>query len=279
MKKIRYDHLRKMSSFFFRKESRLRSRIPEIVVLLVLGIIFLPHSSPALISPRAAGMGNTFISVADDHYTVFYNPAGIFSLAEGRIYLQYGESSEINSYGISYIFSPAEKIRVATSFFREKETQDIVLTYAGLISGFNWGANVRFSTLGPQYSVAWDLGFLYRWGPHQQFGILISDLSNTVVYDSLQVIPQQRKLGFCFPVSDTFLFSVDWDEKEGFISWGVEQYLSSYIFRFGYCRGDFTCGLGFHLGPLDADYAYLTRIVERGIVKENVHLLGLTLHF
>jgi len=257
----------------------MKNRVIKFMILIGTGVMLLPLSSLALNSPRAAGMGNTFLAIADDHYTVFYNPAGVFQLTEGRIFLQYNFPLQISAYGISYVFSPAEKIRFATSFFREMEEQEVVLTYAGLISRLNWGVNVRFSSLGLQYKWAWDLGFLYQWGPQRRLGITISDLSNTLIYDSLQVIPQQWKMGISFPVMESLIISLDWEEAEGAISYGMEQYLSNYIFRIGSHYGHLTLGLGFKLGPLVTDYAYLTRQIERGIVKENVHLLGFALHF
>lgn len=40
------------------------------------------------VSPRAQGMGNAFVGVADDYNSLFYNPAGLSNLTEGEINLK-----------------------------------------------------------------------------------------------------------------------------------------------------------------------------------------------
>lgn len=42
------------------------------------------------VSPRALGMGNAFISVADDYNALLYNPAGLARLSEGELNLYVG---------------------------------------------------------------------------------------------------------------------------------------------------------------------------------------------
>ncbi|MGE3973002.1 MAG: hypothetical protein AB7F59_00600 [Bdellovibrionales bacterium] len=52
------------------------------------------------ISPRALGMGDAFTAVADDHNTLFYNPAGLAFLQEGNLNLklQAGATPEVMNF-------------------------------------------------------------------------------------------------------------------------------------------------------------------------------------
>lgn len=44
------------------------------------------------LSPRAMGMGNAFVGLADDHNAIFYNPAGLARLEEGEVNMGLGGS-------------------------------------------------------------------------------------------------------------------------------------------------------------------------------------------
>ena len=48
------------------------------------------------LSPRAAGMGNAFVAVADDEYALFYNPAGLAWLEEGTMNFGVGAMGDID---------------------------------------------------------------------------------------------------------------------------------------------------------------------------------------
>lgn len=48
------------------------------------------------LSPRAVGMGNAFVAVADDEYALFYNPAGLAWLESGKMNFGVGVMGDID---------------------------------------------------------------------------------------------------------------------------------------------------------------------------------------
>ncbi|HEX4924994.1 MAG TPA: hypothetical protein VFV50_12950 [Bdellovibrionales bacterium] len=117
------------------------------------------------VSPRALGMGNAFVGVADDYNALFYNPAGLATLKEGEINLK------IQVAGSGNIIDFSNQLKDASNA-ADKET-----AYNDVLNK-NYGSNyfLRFPNIGGTWArPGWAVAVIpadlsAEIGVHQQLG-------------------------------------------------------------------------------------------------------------
>lgn len=105
--------------------------------LLALGLFFSINAKAAIgpaqdytiqqqyLSPRAVGMGNAFVAVADDAYAIFYNPAGLAWFDSGE--MNFG----IGAMGDKDIPSFYSDMKKATKDKDQQKMADLLTKYSG----------------------------------------------------------------------------------------------------------------------------------------------------
>lgn len=194
-----------------------------------------PASIAPLLTPnaRAAGMGQTFVAIADDATASFWNPGGLAWQTKPDITLMYSKLAEGLADDISYNYLAYSKpmwgggVGVSVLFLNLGESQIIsetgeqlgnfnsfdfipMVSYgAELTPNIAYGASFKFiySSLSPQVaelkiddgtgvSVGGDLSLLYR-NPEWNFsaGVLVQNLGLDIVYnDQNQAEPLPRNV-------------------------------------------------------------------------------------
>ncbi len=107
------------------------------------------------VSPRALGMGDAFIAVADDYNTLFYNPAGLARLPEWQLNMFVGAAAD------------ADVSRFYQDLDSATKSKDATTKVANLVAE-NYGSHFHFRA--PQLGAIWAKP---RWG----VGLIPMDLN------------------------------------------------------------------------------------------------------
>jgi len=253
------------------------------------------------ISPAASGMGDSFVSLSNDAFGMYYNPAGIgfiknpvLSFAH-HIYVQ-----DINGDSLGFVY-PFKNLVIgyAPTFFYMKE--EPIYDSFGNTTGGNFGydstivpitiaipfGNLSIGSSLKYYSetiyketektTIFDLGGIYKAGDFR-FGFALQNLGGKLYdYDIIKI----QRYGAAYTQSN-YTLSAD-IEKEGeaknSINVGAEINLANVFklrggYRFKEDFGGMTFGIGFKLGNLSFDYSFL----DYGDLG-NTHKAGISYQF
>lgn len=237
------------------------------------------------LSPRAGGMGDASVALADDPLGLYYNPAGmVFAKrpAVSAIYHKYLQDINGNSFAFVYPFKNWA-IGIAPTVFSMKE--EPIYDSLGAATGEKFGyeskiipialagriGNLALGFAGKSYSediggqasatTAYDIGAIYRLGK-LSFGAAMQNLGGKIFdYDVVKV----QRAGVAYS-GDKYSAAADL-KKEGedkaFLGLGGGYVLSKTLkLRGGWQLkdefGGVTFGLGLELGGLNFDYAFLS---------------------
>ncbi len=237
------------------------------------------------LSPRAGGMGDAFVALADDPLGLYYNPAGmVFAKrpAISLVYHKYLQDINGNSFAFVYpfrhwaigfaptIYAMKEEpiydslgADTGGKFGYESKLMDVAL--AGRIGGLGLGvAGKSYSEdIGGQKSAttAYDVGAIYKLG-RLSFGAAIQNLGGKIFEYKVAKI---QRLGAAY-TGTKYSAAVDLKkegEDKGYLGFGGAYNLSRALkLRGGWQLkdefGGITFGLGFELGGLSFDYAFLS---------------------
>lgn len=248
-------------------------------------------------SPEAVGMGSAFTAASYDISGIFWNPAGIGSAAQPKLFTTYmfyiqdcnygfvGYSVPVGTIGnlgfsVSGIRIPGIEIRTSNTE-QPDATKDFYyasagITYANSLPPYlDFGVTLkgiygRFDSYSG-YSIAVDAGGIYSVLQNLKAGLSVSNLGMPMRFisqpDNLPInvragimyepIPQMTKLS-----SDFILFIY---ENKYFVNFGFEfKPLRFIAFRAGYKLGTdlgilsgLTLGAGFYVFNTSIDYAFV----------------------
>ncbi|HCJ67793.1 MAG TPA: hypothetical protein DHV62_10895 [Elusimicrobia bacterium] len=202
------------------------------------------------VGARAVGMGNAFITVADDVYSIYYNPAGLTALRQketassyGRLYFGLDDGSNLGKSFLGYAHPLAKKYgsfglgwmnfhlsgvysENTFIFSYAREVEEIKQIPGPLNLGINlkllnknYGRDeytIKDNVFAKSYSktvLSADLGGLYQLSRYFTVGLLFSDiLQPDIGLKDKSVIPLGIKTGISYrsPVLNTALEGSYW---------------------------------------------------------------------
>ncbi|MBL7046207.1 MAG: tetratricopeptide repeat protein [Candidatus Marinimicrobia bacterium] len=223
-------------------------------VTQIIFIIFLlnPHAGVSqsndqvFVGTRPLGMGGTFVALADDGNTIYWNPAGLPGLRRHEITTTYSNLfglGIINSY-LGYVFPLRDELAVGVDWYYLGYSDD-ELEYSRSKFNFSFGfqpirklslgTNVKIllndmsldgTSYGKSSGIGWDVGLLFS--PWQRFriGIAVYDLTGTsVTYNNSmreEVLGQRFKGGVAWLPMEGVILAIDVDDRWHF---GAEYWI------------------------------------------------------
>ena len=254
------------------------------------------------ISPVAGGMGDSFVSLSNDSYGMYYNPAGIGFIKNPVIgFIHHSYVQDINGNSISFVY-PFKNWAIGlggTSFSMEREpiydsfgndtgrefdyeSEIFPISVAYMMRNFAMGFSIKLyqeweSGENTKDITTFDLGAIYQVNKFR-FGYasqnMVGDMYN---YPLVKV----QRLGVAYNAGK-YLFSAD-IKKEGesgsSVNAGAEIEIADILklrggYRFKEDFGGMTFGLGLKLGNFNFDYAFL----DYGDLGKT-HKAGISLNF
>ncbi|OGS18248.1 MAG: hypothetical protein A3J83_00175 [Elusimicrobia bacterium RIFOXYA2_FULL_40_6] len=243
------------------------------------------------IGARATGMGDTFTAIADDIYTIQYNPAGLVNIPNREFSMMYVKgivdtsqgffgyaknTKRMGVWGISWFDMQMGDIDLGDKIVKTQQDNVFALSYALNISRYlALGANAKYvtSTLLEEYSAktyAYDFGGLFR--PNIKgltLGFSVLNNGQGMKYIEIEdPLPLLVRTGAAYRytfnkdsyllMSGDILTSNDDTVKQNI---GVEvSYKNTLMLRFGnkigYSLESFTFGLGFMLNGFQMDISH-----------------------
>lgn len=241
---------------------------------------------------RPAGMGQSFVAIADDSNACFYNPAGLSqikdrqistmtaTLTEDRKYnsinavSSLGEKSTLGISWLGFEIGPIEKWDINNNFLGTfTARQDLyILSYGmGLKKGLSLGANIKSYSQKidtySSYGMGFDLGVLYNFPSIPKsfdsfsVGLLFQDLGGTYITwntGTKETLPNNIKFGIGIKLMDEKLVcAMDYDKRTNFHT-GLEYWINNMIgLRLGTEKDNFTFGTSLTLQNYEIHYAFV----------------------
>jgi hypothetical protein len=243
------------------------------LLLVILILILFSQGQAAGAMPegiRPLGMGGAFLAVADDHHSIFYNPAGIIRVPGREIsYIRNYESLR-ETYRLTLV-SPDEGAGSFALAWEEKgENRLGILSYALKMGQvLSLGANYKYikkpivnADEDKGKGTGWDLGILFKFSKHFSIGWAIYDLGDTEIKENdlfQERFEQETRFGLAIRPLKNIILALDLkgEEESGEnVLLGLEIGEGSSVFRVGVKGGELTTGLGYRTGNFQIDYAY-----------------------
>jgi hypothetical protein len=185
------------------------------------------QSNRVPVGARPAGMGDAFIAISDDGNALYWNPAGIATLAHHELN---GMSTDAFQLGIkhqflSYIFPLSDRHALGLSTFSERFSDDEIdwgwnvyqFSYArDLYKSLSIGLNAKYmdysinyddQSLEKPYGFGLDIGFLYPFRKFK-FGLMMKDIGDLKIKHDGGYRESVRKQRLSFGVSYRTYFDI-----------------------------------------------------------------------
>lgn len=243
---------------------------------------------------RALGMGKTFVGVADDASTVYWNPAGLGQMRSREITALYANMYEQTGYGFAGYAHPLKNTRGAIGGavvsldskgfqLRDEYNTDTgeggVSESAGIVSygtAVIQGEKEPFLTVGGSVKIvrqivdAWsatgygaDAGLLCRPANPLTIGLSVQNIlaPNLKLNETADVYPLSITAGAGYRLfANKLLLAVDinkTDKRDYKLHLGGEYSVAKMLnVRAGIDETELSCGLGFTLNDYSIDYAF-----------------------
>lgn len=271
----------------------------------IAGVLVVLAASPALsqtsgdqlfVGARPMGMGGTFVGIADDANTIYWNPAGLAGLQRQEFSFMYSDLYGIdlrNLYG-AYVLPISDNNAIGVDMFQigfdDNELQFGQLKFNASY-GYRWrrklsvGATVKYVfndtgqdniTLDSGGGIGFDLGVLFAPNEKWRFGVLAQDVSGTSIkHDSgvsEEVFENNLVGGLSYRPVEPLTVGLDIGDR---VHFGAEYWIKNlFAVRGGLQRnlspesgsdfdGDliYSGGAGLRYRLLQFDYAYETHPV------------------
>jgi hypothetical protein len=268
----------------------------SLTYFIILSSIFVfGNNSAAQVQPgaRQNGLANSFAAVADDHWSPFYNPAGIAQINSRGFGVSYSPlpfgmkefATGAISYNESFSFGNFG-VTAQTYGFELYRENSFSITYANNFSqNFYAGIRVKYNTLsiqnyGSDSNFGIDLGFITHLGEVLKIGFAAVNLNRPTWGETKDKLPQIFRGGFSyFPIQNILLaFEIEKDVRYPFnLKFGLEyNFLEMFVLRFGYNNSPskFAGGFGVSYSIFQINYAVSSHL-DLGLT----HLFGIDLKF
>lgn len=249
--------------------------IKKILLLIILLNAYL--FAQFLPGSRQNAMGFAFVSVADDHWSIFYNPAGlskILNLSAGVFYspapfglneLALGSATisknfEIGNFGFAFQTYGFELFRenkvsfgFAKSFFPE----------------FQFGVKFTYNSLniqnyGSDYSIGIDFGILSALSENLQLGFAATNINRPTYGVNKEKLSQSFAGGISYKPIHNLIIAIELEKEVRYpfnFKTGLEYNLIKYLaLRFGFNTepNNFTGGIGINYSRFQFNYAFIS---------------------
>ena len=92
--------------------------LPIVAILFIQAQAFsalIPTIHKQYVAPKALGMGDAYVAVADDYNTLYYNPAGLAKLPQWQLNMFLGAGADTGAPGFYNDFNAATKSKNPTT--------------------------------------------------------------------------------------------------------------------------------------------------------------------
>lgn len=226
---------------------------------------------------RQNAMGFAFTPVADDHWSIFYNSAGISqikNLSAGFFYSPAPFGLKELSVGSAVVIKNFSFGNLGVAFqtygfdlFRENK---ISLAFAkSFWPEFNLGAKISYNSInisnyGDDYSIGFDVGILSNLSENLQLGFAATNINRPTYGVKKEKLNQTFSGGISYrPISNLVLaFELEKEVRYPFnFKTGLEYLLVKYLaLRFGFNTepNHFTGGIGINYSNFQFNYAFIS---------------------
>ncbi|MBU2599603.1 hypothetical protein KJ849_03385 [bacterium] len=252
--------------------------MPFISKIIILIILIFPTSIFAafedkILGSRAQGLGGAFTALANDYNAIYYNPAGLSKLILPTISSNYQSLFNLSplrnqSLSLTLPLKKHQTLALDIQFFGKDLYQEkcLSLSYALSLSKNSYlGLNIKWLRLeifeaGKVSSTGIDLGFLYEATKNLSFGLMVKNINQPFLGESL---PLNYRVGLKLDLNPAAIFVSDLDSHQR-IYIGIELYLDQgFIIRNGFLTKPqrYTLGLGIKKKRVFLDYALVSHPV------------------
>lgn len=226
---------------------------------------------------RQAAIGYAFTSIADDHWSIYFNPAGltkIKNLSAGIYYspAPFGLSELSNASAvISKTFSiGGVGIGFSTYGFELFRENKISLGYAKqLFPDFSLGLNINYYSLsiknyGNDFAIGFDLGILSQLSSNLQLGFFAKNLNRPTYGVNKEKLSQQFSGGLSYEPVNNLLMAFELEKEVRYpfnFKFGLEYLPIKYFaIRAGYNTepNNYFSGIGIFYRNFNFNYSFIS---------------------
>ncbi|MCS7229844.1 MAG: hypothetical protein RMJ81_05845 [Candidatus Kryptonium sp.] len=225
----------------------------------------------------------SYVAVANDAWTIFYNPAGLANLKSRELSFSYIPAkfglSELSEKSIAF-YEPSLPFKIGFGFktfgFELYKENIFKFSIAYGFEIFNFGLNlcynfVSIKNYGKAGAFSADLGFFSRSLKSIRFGFVLKNLVADKIGKAKERMPKEIEFGFAFLPYDNLIISASAHKEINFregLKYGLEYTIANIVMlRFGLSNYpiQYSGGIGVKLSIFQFDYGV-----------DNHQLLGLT---
>ncbi len=245
-----------------------------LIILVLLNAILLAQFQPG---SRQSAMGFAFTSVADDHWSIFYNPAGI---------------SKVQNFSGGVFYSPApfglKELATGSAVISKKFTfgnlglafqtygfdlfreNKISFAYGNnFFPEFQFGIKLTYNSLnianyGSDYSIGVDVGILSTLSENFQLGFATTNLNSPTYGVNKEKLSQTFSGGFSYKPINNLILSLELEKEVRYqfnLKSGLEYLPIKFMaLRFGFNTepNNFTGGIGIIYSNFQFNYAFIS---------------------
>lgn len=245
-----------------------------ITILCLLNAILFAQFPPGA---RQSALGYTFTSVADDHWSVYYNPAGLSKIKNLSAGIYYSPAP----FGLNELANGSAVVAKNFSFggigfsastygfelFRESK---ISIVYAkNLFSDFAIGFKVTYNSLsiknyGNDYSIGIDFGILSRLSETFQLGFSAKNINRPTYGIKKEKLSQQFSGGISYKPVQNFLLAAEIEKEVRYpfnFKFGLEYFpVKFFALRAGYNTepSNYFAGIGIYYSNFNFNYSFIS---------------------
>jgi long-subunit fatty acid transport protein len=247
-----------------------------ILLLLIIPSLAAASFEQSGAGARAKGLGGAYAAVANDLWTVFYNPAGLVHLKHFQAGIFYSPQpfgiAEL-AFGTAAIALPTSVGNVGVSFQRYgfdlyREVTG-TLSYANRLFDVGLGTNIHYHSLfiqnyGSAATMAIDIGATVVMMHDIVWGIAFKNVTASAIGRSQEKLPQLFMLGLSYRPTENVTLALDYEKETKFdaaLHFGTEYQIVDFVAaRLGFSENpsQYAGGIGLHYEQLKFDYAFTT---------------------
>lgn len=255
--------------------------------IILFTFLYAHLSAQFLPGSRQIGMGNAFTSVADDHWSMFYNSAGVVNvknLSAGVFYspapfglkeLAIGSAALVKKFNLASI-----GIAFQTYGFELYRENNISLAFAKkFFNQLSIGLKSNIYSLsilnyGNALSIGIDIGFLTPLTEKIQLGISVTNINRPTYGVAKERLSQTFSGGLSYKAFQNVLIAVELKKEVRYpfnFKFGLDYLLLEFLsLQFGYNTepSKYFSGLGIHYSKFSFNYSFFSH-----------NVLGLTHNF
>ena len=177
------------------------------------------------VSPRARGLGGSYVALSDEMWAIFFNPGGLATVRQGEISFSYAPQP----FGLSELSLGALATAIpmkfgVLGFGARKYGFDLyreitgVVTYANTISDIGVGVSFNYHSLsiknyGSASTVGIDVGLLLPILDNLRWGIAARNLNAATIGASNEKLPQSFTIGTAYLPTSNLILTIDYQKE------------------------------------------------------------------